>query len=179
MTSPVALTETLIDAATLIGTGRRAHTVLDSPLGALTLVAADGTLCGLYLEAQRHRPSPDTFGDRDPGPFVDAVTQIEEYFAGTRTDFDLPITLVGTQFQRRVWAQLRQIPYGRTVSYGELAGRLGQPSASRAVGLATGKNPLSIIVPCHRVVGSTGALTGYAGGLDRKRFLLELERTGC
>lgn len=169
----------MIPPVTLIDTVGRAHTVLDSPLGPLTLAAADGTLCGLYLEAQRHRPPQDTFGDRDPGPFVDAVTQLAEYFAGTRTDFDLPITLAGTEFQRQVWAGLRQIPYGRTVSYGELADRLGQPSASRAVGLATGKNPLSIIVPCHRVVGSTGALTGYAGGLDRKRFLLDFERGSC
>jgi len=159
-----------------IGTTRRAHTVMDSPVGALTLVASDGTLSGLYMELQRHRPPQDTFGDRDPGPFAGAVTQIEEYFAGTRTDFNLPITLAGTEFQRRVWVELRQIPHGQTVSYGELADRLGRPTASRAVGLANGKNPIGIIVPCHRVVGSTGGLTGYGGGLRRKQLLLDFER---
>lgn len=154
----------------------RSHTVLDSPVGALTLVATDGVLSGLYMEQQRHRPAEETFGEPDPEPFGEVITQLGEYFAGRRKRFELPMALAGTDFQRRVWAELCEIPYGETVSYGELAARLGRPSASRAVGLANGKNPISLIVPCHRVVGSTGGLTGYGGGLPRKRFLLDFER---
>ncbi len=105
------------------------------------------------------------------------VDQLDEYFAGERTEFDVTLRLEGTEFQRRVWAGLLEIPYGETISYGELATRIGQPTASRAVGLANGRNPVGIIVPCHRVIGSTGALTGYGGGLDRKRALLDLERS--
>jgi methylated-DNA-[protein]-cysteine S-methyltransferase len=157
-------------------TTRRAHTVMDSPVGKLTLVATGGTMSGLYMEQQRHRPLEDTFGEPDPEPFTDVIAQLDEYFAGRRTEFDLPITLAGTEFQRRVWAALCEIPYGETISYGELANRLGRPTASRALGLANGKNPLCIIVPCHRVVGSTGDLTGYGGGLARKQFLLDFER---
>lgn len=156
----------------------RSHTVLDSPIGALTLVATDGVLSGLYMEQHRHRPAEETFGERDPGPFGEVISQLGEYFAGERKHFELPMAFAGTDFQRRVWAELCEIPYGETVSYGELAARLGRPSASRAVGLANGKNPISLIVPCHRVVGSTGSLTGYGGGLPRKRFLLDFER-GC
>jgi methylated-DNA-[protein]-cysteine S-methyltransferase len=103
-------------------------------------------------------------------------SQISEYFIGKRTDFDLPMRLTGTLFQQRVWAALREIPYGEVLSYGALAQRIGQPGAARAVGLANGKNPISIIVPCHRVVGSTGLLTGYGGGLERKQHLLDFER---
>lgn len=156
--------------------GRRCHTVVDSPCDRLTLVASDGLLCGLYMEQQRHRPATETFGDPDAEPFTEVIHQLEEYFSGGRTRFDLPVTLFGTDFQRRVWAALREIPYGETVSYGQLADRLGQPTASRAVGLANGKNPIGIIVPCHRVVGADGALTGYGGGIGRKRFLLDFER---
>jgi methylated-DNA-[protein]-cysteine S-methyltransferase len=157
---------------------RRAHTVLDSPVGPLTLVAADGVLTGLYMDRQRYRPAEETFGDRDHEPFAEAAGQLEEYFAGRRTEFDLPLLLTGTAFQRQVWAELRRIPHGTTVSYGELAERLGRPTAARAVGMANGRNPVGIIVPCHRVVGAAGALTGYGGGLDRKERLLAFERAG-
>ncbi len=154
---------------------QRVHTVIDSPIGLLTLVAADGALAGLYMERHRHRPPSSTFGERDAAPFGRAVQQLAEYFDGGRTTFDVPLELGGTAFQRTVWAALRGIPYGETVSYGELAGRIGRPTASRAVGLANGRNPVSIIVPCHRVVGSTGDLTGYGGGVERKRYLLDFE----
>ncbi|MFG2193568.1 methylated-DNA--[protein]-cysteine S-methyltransferase [Streptomyces sp. NPDC048639] len=153
----------------------RTHSVVDSPLGPLTLVATDGVLSGLYMTEQRHRPPQETFGVPDETPFAEAVRQLDAYFAGDRTDFDLPLHLHGTPFQQRVWTALLEIPYGRTLSYGELADRLGNPSASRAVGLANGKNPVSIIVPCHRVVGAGGSLTGYGGGIDRKRRLLDFE----
>jgi methylated-DNA-[protein]-cysteine S-methyltransferase len=154
----------------------RAHTVVDSPVGTLTLVAANGTLTGLYMDRQRHRPREETFGEPDPTPFTEVTKQLEEYFAGHRTEFDLPITLAGTPFQRTVWAALREIPYGKTVSYRQLAERIGRRSAARAVGHAGGRNPIGIIVPCHRVVGATGDLTGYGGGLERKRHLLDFER---
>jgi methylated-DNA-[protein]-cysteine S-methyltransferase len=129
---------------------------------------------------QRHLPAEESFGERDPDGEVFAETgrQLNEYFAGKRRDFDLPLAFHGTPFQQRVWTALREIPYGETVSYGKLADELGQPSAARAVGLANGKNPISVIVPCHRVVGSTGGLTGYGGGLERKRYLLDFERGG-
>jgi methylated-DNA-[protein]-cysteine S-methyltransferase len=155
----------------------RTHTVVDSPVGPLTLVAEDGKLAGLYMDKQRHLPAPETFGVPDPDGFTEVVQQLKEYFAGERTDFDLPIAFAGTDFQRTVWTALRDIPYGETISYGELAERIGKPSASRAVGLANGKNPIGIIVPCHRVVGSKGDLTGYGGGIERKRFLLDFERS--
>ncbi|MBB6374406.1 methylated-DNA-[protein]-cysteine S-methyltransferase [Pseudonocardia eucalypti] len=155
----------------------RTHTVVDSPVGPLTLVATDGALSGLYMENQRHLPPVETFGEPDPAAFGDVRAQLAEYFAGERTEFDLPLNMAGTPFQLTVWEGLQEIPYGETISYGELAARIGrEPTASRAVGLANGKNPISIIVPCHRVVGSTGDLTGYGGGLDRKRHLLDFER---
>lgn len=153
----------------------RVHTVVDSSLGTLTLVAANGTLAGLYLDRQRHRPPAETFGEPDPTPFTEVIRQLEEYFAGHRTEFNLPITLAGTPFQRTVWTALREIPYGETASYGQLAERIGRRGAARAVGLAVGRNPIGIIVPCHRVVGATGDLTGYAGGLERKQHLLDFE----
>ncbi len=154
----------------------RAYTVVDSPVGPLTLVATDGVLSGLYMDRQRHRPDERTFGEPDAAPFADAAAQLEEYFAGRRTEFDLPLAPAGTPFQHSVWAELRRIPFGETVTYRELAERIGRPTAARAVGLANGRNPICIIVPCHRVVGADGSLTGYAGGLDRKRHLLTLER---
>jgi len=153
----------------------RVHTVTDSPTGELTLVAEDGVLTGLYMEQQRHRPRQETFGERDAGPFGRVIDQLGEYFDGSRKEFDLPLSLRGTPFQKTVWAALLEIPYGETISYGRLADRIGRPTASRAVGLANGKNPVGIIVPCHRVVGSTGDLTGYGGGLDRKQRLLAFE----
>jgi methylated-DNA-[protein]-cysteine S-methyltransferase len=151
------------------------HTVTDSPYGPLTLVATDGVLSGLYMTAQRHRPDEETFGEPDPAPFGETIRQLDAYFAGELKEFDLPTRLEGTPFQRGVWNQLRQIPYGETRTYGQLAEALGNIGASRAVGLANGKNPIGIIVPCHRVIGSTGSLIGYGGGLDRKQRLLAFE----
>ncbi|WP_030163356.1 methylated-DNA--[protein]-cysteine S-methyltransferase [Spirillospora albida] len=156
------------------------HVVLESPVGPLTVVVTDGALSGLYMEMQRHRPLEERFGVRvdnpDAEPFAAIAAQLKAYFAGELTTFDLPLKLNGTPFQRRVWEALRSIPYGETVSYGELAKELGSPGASRAVGLANGRNPVGIVVPCHRVVGSGGGLTGYGGGLERKRYLLDFER---
>ncbi|MFJ9712963.1 methylated-DNA--[protein]-cysteine S-methyltransferase [Streptomyces sp. NPDC101234] len=152
------------------------HTVTGSPYGPLTLVAEDGTLCGLYMEDQRHRPPEETFGTRDDDLFAETEEQLSAYFAGELKEFTVELRLNGTPFQRSVWEQLRLIPYGETRSYGELAEGLGNPQASRAVGLANGKNPVGIIVPCHRVIGANGSLTGYGGGLPRKRRLLDFER---
>ncbi|MEU8762658.1 methylated-DNA--[protein]-cysteine S-methyltransferase [Streptomyces sp. NPDC048659] len=151
------------------------HTVVDSPYDALTLVAVDGVLSRVHMTDQRHRPPEESFGTPDPRPFTETVRQLDAYFAGELTDFDLELHLIGTPFQLRVWEQLRLIPYGETRTYGELAEALGNPGASRAVGLANGKNPVSIIVPCHRVIGSGGSLTGYGGGLTRKKRLLAFE----
>lgn len=152
------------------------HKVLDSPYGPLTLVADDGVLCGLYMAGQRHRPPEESFGARDDTLFRAAEEQLDAYFAGELKEFSLQLRLHGTDFQRSVWEQLCVIPYGETRGYGELAALLGNPKASRAVGLANGKNPVSIIVPCHRVVGASGDLTGYGGGIERKRRLLDFER---
>ncbi|MBV7694135.1 methylated-DNA--[protein]-cysteine S-methyltransferase [Streptomyces sp. TRM70350] len=154
----------------------RQHTVIDSPYGPLTLVAEDGVLCGLYMADQRHRPAEETFGERDETPFGEAVDQLAAYFGGELKEFSLEVRLNGTPFQRTVWEQLRRIPYGETRSYGQLAEALGNPNASRAVGLANGRNPIGIIVPCHRVIGASGSLTGYGGGLERKQRLLDFER---
>ncbi|MEV7521985.1 methylated-DNA--[protein]-cysteine S-methyltransferase [Streptomyces sp. NPDC091371] len=157
------------------------HAVVDSPYGPLTLVAADGVLCGLYMTGQRHRPAEESFGERVAAteePFPEVVRQLAAYFAGELTVFDLPLRLEGTDFQRSVWDQLVRIPYGETWSYGELAANLGKPNASRAVGLANGKNPVGIIVPCHRVIGASGGMTGYGGGVERKVRLLEFEAAG-
>ncbi|OKJ62318.1 cysteine methyltransferase [Streptomyces sp. CB02009] len=151
------------------------HTVVDSPYDPLTLVAVDGVLSRVHMTGQRHRPPEETFGEPDPRPFGEAIRQLDAYFAGELTAFELPLNLIGTPFQLRVWEGLLRIPYGETRTYGELAEELGNPGASRAVGLANGKNPVSIIVPCHRVVGASGSLTGYGGGLDRKQRLLAFE----
>jgi len=158
----------------------RTNTVMDSPVGALTLVAEDGAIVCLYMDLQRHRPDDDALGvpeanGRSAEPFKAAADQLDAYFAGELTTFDLPLAPRGSEFQQRVWAALREIPYGETESYGELAERIGSPGAARAVGLANGKNPIGIVIPCHRVVGSNGSLTGYGGGLDRKKQLLDLE----
>jgi methylated-DNA-[protein]-cysteine S-methyltransferase len=150
-------------------------TSIDSPIGPLTLTARDGTLTGVHMHNQRHAPTLPATCERDDAPFAHAVEQLRAYFAGELTEFDLPVAMHGTEFQRRVWAGLRDIPYGETISYGELAARVGRPGASRAVGLANGRNPIAIIVPCHRVIGADGSLTGYGGGLDRKVWLLEHE----
>jgi len=155
------------------------HAVIDSPLGPLTLVADDGRLAALYMTAQRHLPPDARLGDEvsaDEPVFADAVQELREYFAGERTSFDLELAPRGSDFQRAVWLRLREIPFGVTTTYGTIAADLGlPPSAARAVGGAVGRNPLGVVVPCHRVVGANGALTGYAGGLDRKVWLLEHE----
>jgi methylated-DNA-[protein]-cysteine S-methyltransferase len=152
------------------------HTVTDSPYGPLTLVAEDGVLCGLYMTDHRHRPPEETFGPRDDTLFAETEEQLKAYFAGELKEFTVELRLNGTSFQRSVWDQLHRIPYGETRTYGELADALGTPTASRAVGLANGRNPVSIIVPCHRVIGANGGLTGYGGGLERKQRLLDFER---
>jgi len=158
----------------------RTHTVIDSVVGTLTLVAEEGAIVGLYMDLQRHRPDDDKLGEPDPRgrevePFKAAADQLDAYFDGELTRFDLPLAPHGSEFQQRVWAALQEIPYGRTESYGELAERIGSPGGARAVGLANGKNPIGIIIPCHRVVGADGSLTGYGGGIERKKQLLDLE----
>ena len=153
----------------------RTHKTIDSPVGELTLVASDGVLAGLYFPGHWYMPEPEAFGARAEGGFDLAEAQLAEYFAGGRVEFELETTAAGDEFQRRVWELIDRIPYGETTTYGEMAGELGDPMLARRVGGAVGRNPLSIVVPCHRVVGKDGKLTGYAGGLERKRFLLELE----
>jgi methylated-DNA-[protein]-cysteine S-methyltransferase len=154
------------------------HTTIDSPIGELTLVARDDVLSGIYFPGHWHMPAPEVFGVRSERGFELAREQLGEYFTGERTEFELPTTIVGEEFQRRVWVLIDRIPYGQTTTYGEMAEELGDPMLAREVGAAVGRNPLSIVVPCHRVVGKDGKLTGYAGGLERKRFLLELEGAG-
>ncbi|HEX2128526.1 MAG TPA: methylated-DNA--[protein]-cysteine S-methyltransferase [Solirubrobacterales bacterium] len=152
------------------------YTTFASPVGELLLAGSERALSGLWMQDGER---PRRVGDgwvRAERPFATARAQLAEYFAGERREFDLVLDPRGTPFQQGVWRALTEIPYGSTVSYGELAGRLGCPAASRAVGAANGLNPISIVIPCHRVVGTRGELTGYAGGLERKRLLLELER---
>jgi methylated-DNA-[protein]-cysteine S-methyltransferase len=155
----------------------RACTRHESPLGTMLLAATDRGLAGAWFVGQRH--GPDSAGwreDPDHPVLREAVAQLRAYFAGERTQFDLPLDLqAGTPFQQSVWQALLSIPTGGTTSYAELARRLGRPQAARAIGAAVGRNPVSIVVPCHRVLGSGGALTGYAGGLERKTALLQLE----
>lgn len=155
----------------------RTHTVVPSPIGDLTLVAHDGALAALHMDSAKHAPDPATLGERDDAGFTDVTTQLGEYFARERTRFELELAPVGNAFEQRVWALLRDIPYGQTRSYGDLARALGDVGFSQAVGAANGRNPIGIIVPCHRVIGADGSLVGYAGGLDRKRFLLALEES--
>lgn len=150
-----------------------AQRTIPSPVGDLVLTASETGLTGVYFPTSRTQPRSLRRGTNDLLNRVAA--QLQEYFAGTRTTFDLPLEPSGTDFQLSVWELLRNIPYGVTTSYGELARRLGDPKATRAVGAANGANPIPIIVPCHRVVGSKGELTGFGGGLDRKRWLLEHE----
>jgi len=141
----------------------------------LTLTGDERALAGLYFAGHVRLPQADSFGSSDDRAFAEAVEQLAEYFAGARITFRLALAPKGNDFQQRVWAKLIEIPYGQTRTYGQLADELGGPGLARAVGAANGQNPLSIIVPCHRVVGSTGKLTGYAGGLERKAYLLDLE----
>ena len=147
---------------------------IDSPVGALRLVADDGGLTSVFMEEHRYAPAGEP---TDGGPLLEeAAGQLAAWFRGERVEFDLPLRPSGTAFQLAVWEALRRIPFGETRSYGEIAAALGAPRAVRAVGAANGRNPLAIIVPCHRVIGASGALTGYAGGLNRKRWLLDHER---
>jgi methylated-DNA-[protein]-cysteine S-methyltransferase len=150
---------------------------VESPIGRLTLTSDGTALTGLYMGTPSKRPN---FGrewaqNGTVTPLPAAVRQLQEYFAGTRRKFDLPLRMRGTDFQQRVWRELTAIPYGETWSYGQLAKRLGNPNASRAVGLANGRNPIAVIVPCHRVIGADGSLTGFGGGLPRKQWLLTHE----
>jgi methylated-DNA-[protein]-cysteine S-methyltransferase len=150
------------------------HTITDSPVGPLTLVGDGAALIGLYFDGHSRTPRAP-LGPRADTGFSAVITQLGEYFAGARTSFDLELAPHGSPFELAVWEQLVKIPYGETRTYGQLAVELGDPGGAQAVGNANGWNPISIIVPCHRVVGSGGRLTGYAGGLSRKRFLLSLE----
>lgn len=150
---------------------------ISSPLGAMLLVATDDALSGTYFDEQRYFPdvAADWRADPDHPVLRAAQTQLAEYFNGKRTHFDLPLGPSGTPFQRTVWTAIGTVPAGATIAYRELAARAGRPASIRAAGAATGRNPLTIVIPCHRIIGSNGALTGYAGGLDRKRALLALE----
>ncbi len=152
------------------------YTRCGSPIGELLLVGDGHALHGLYMTDGRRPVRIDCSWQRDDQAFAAVCSQLAEYFAGERTLFDVPLAMAGTPFQRRVWRELENIPYGETISYGELARRVEQPSAARAVGLANGRNPISVIVPCHRVIGANGSLTGYGGGMERKQTLLGLER---
>jgi methylated-DNA-[protein]-cysteine S-methyltransferase len=153
----------------------RSFTTIESPVGCLTMTASGGAIDGLFMDAQRHAPARHRSWVRDDAPFGSLIALLDAYFGGSAVAFDVPLSLTGTEFQRRVWTELREIPVGETISYGELARRIGAPGASRAVGLANGRNPVAIVVPCHRVIGADGRLTGYGGGLERKAWLLRHE----
>jgi methylated-DNA-[protein]-cysteine S-methyltransferase len=158
--------------AELLGPPAAAWTVCESPLGPLTLIGGEDGLRAISFPG---RSGPLDEAARDPRLFAAAMAQLSQYFAGDRQHFELTLGLEGTPFQRRVWAALAQIPYGGTCSYGELAAEIGRPDRVRAVGAAVGRTPVPIIVPCHRVIGADGSLTGYGGGLQRKQALLDLE----
>ena len=147
-----------------------------SPVGTLTLLSDGSAITGVFMPSHKGGPVLDPTWQRDPVVFAELVAQFDAYFSGELQDFDVALAPAGTPFQQRVWSALREIPYGRTCSYRDIAERIESPKAVRAVGLANGRNPISIIVPCHRVVGANGSLTGYGGGLDNKRLLLDLER---
>ena len=151
------------------------HRVIDSPIGPLTLTGWADVLTACWFDGPGTSADPATGRDRDDRAFGDAVDQLAAYFDGRLRAFDLEVAPTGTEFQRRVWTSLCAIPYGETWSYGELATHVGSPGGARAVGLANGRNPVAVIIPCHRGIGANGTLTGYAGGLDRKRALLDLE----
>lgn len=155
------------------------HVTSPSPVGELTVVAEDGAITRIHLDAAKHRPSEVAAfgepGDAREEPFAAALAQLDAYFRGERRTFDLPLAPAGDDFAQRVWALLRKIPYGQTTTYGALARDLGDPHLAQAVGHANGHNPIAIVIPCHRVIGTDGSLVGYAGGLDRKRYLLALE----
>ncbi|MBC7984862.1 MAG: methylated-DNA--[protein]-cysteine S-methyltransferase [Candidatus Obscuribacterales bacterium] len=149
---------------------------LDSPVGSLLLLGDGTALTGLYMHEQKYRPTLPAECERSDKVFREVSKQLQAFFAGKLKTFDVPLAGQGTDFQKTVWQELSKIPYGVTQTYGSIAMRLGNANASRAVGLANGRNPIGIIVPCHRVVGASGLLTGYAGGLHRKQWLLEHER---
>jgi methylated-DNA-[protein]-cysteine S-methyltransferase len=149
---------------------------INSPIGELLLVGDGQALYRLHMLDAPRPASISPAWKRDSQAFTIVESQLSEYFAGERTAFDLPLRMIGTPFQRSVWSALQRIDYGQTASYGEIAAEVGQPGAARAVGIANGRNPISIIVPCHRVIGADGSLTGYGGGITRKRYLLDLER---
>jgi methylated-DNA-[protein]-cysteine S-methyltransferase len=151
------------------------YTTMDSPIGELLLLGDGDALHGLHMQDGRHPLPVNPRWQRDDDAFEDVRRQLEEYFAGERASFDITMHMDGTAFQRTVWHALTEIPYGETISYGELAKRIGRPDRARAVGTANGQNPIAVIVPCHRVIGANGKLVGYGGGLDNKRRLLELE----
>ncbi len=150
---------------------------LKTPLGTLIAIAAGGVVTGLHFDGGRHAPAiaPEWREDPYASPLRECAEQLADYFTGKRQCFDLPVAPRGTPFQQRVWREIAKVPYGATITYAELALRAGAPGSARAAGAATGRNPLAIVVPCHRIVGSSGALTGYAGGLPRKEKLLALE----
>ena len=147
-----------------------------SPIGKLRLTGTGAALTGVFMETERHASAQSRNAVRDAAPLREARQQLDEYFGGERREFSLVLDADGTEFQRSVWRALRGIPYGATASYGDIAKRIRNPKAVRAVGLANGRNPISIIIPCHRVIGADGSLTGYGGGIERKRFLLALEK---
>jgi methylated-DNA-[protein]-cysteine S-methyltransferase len=151
------------------------HTTIESPLGELTIAAERGHLVGLYFPHHWYMPDRETLGTHTDVGFEEVQRQLGEYFAGRRRQFDLPLDPRGDELQHRVWKLVREVPYGRTSTYGDVASGLGDGTSAQAVGAAVGRNPLSVLVPCHRIVGSNGKLTGYAGGLRRKRVLLDLE----
>jgi methylated-DNA-[protein]-cysteine S-methyltransferase len=152
------------------------YTQIESPVGPLLLVADEAGLRQILFVNGRHQARPEPSWKVDAAPLEKTIGQLRSYFAGEREEFDLPLAPEGTPFQQEVWRRLCDIPYGETISYGELARRIGNPQASRAVGLANGSNPIPIVIPCHRVIGSNGKLTGYGGGLPIKEKLLALER---
>lgn len=152
------------------------YTEFSSPIGTLRLYGTDVAVVGLFTEGHSNRPPMGAGGSLDGSPLRAARTQIEEFFSGRRRLFDVPVEPEGTPFQKRVWRELLAIPYGRTSTYGAIAARIGAPRAARAVGAANRCNPLSILIPCHRVIAASGAISGYGGGVERKRFLLALEK---
>ncbi len=151
------------------------YDTIDSPIGTLLLVGDGHALRRVDMQQGRRPTGINSSWRREPDALADVTTQLGEYFAGNRRTFELELSMAGNAFEQRVWDELVEIPYGETASYGEIAQRVGAASAARAVGLANGRNPIAVIVPCHRVIGADGSLTGYGGGLERKRFLLDLE----
>lgn len=153
------------------------YTTIESPIGPLLLTGDNNKLTGLHMMGAHDYSELMSVRSEERSPFVDAISQLEEYFAGSRIEFDLVLDAKGTEFQMKVWNALREIPYAQTRSYGEIATAIGNPKAPRAVGMANNRNPIAVIIPCHRVIGATGSLVGYGGGLDRKTWLLNHEQS--